>query len=112
MKTKVHLSYILHVISYDVDCITWNKRISKKNEVFQNHILHIITSHRHIDKIKITTLRDLTKIPILFDKIKSKTLKLYGHIKRSKTGLSKLCLEGLITGKINKGEPKYRWRDM
>ena len=43
---KVYLSYILPVVLYGLDCITWNKTISSKIEVFQNHILRIITGHR------------------------------------------------------------------
>ena len=36
---------------------------------------------------------------------------IYGHIKRSTTGVSKICLEGMIEGKRNRGKPKTRWRD-
>ena len=53
----------------------------------------------------------MTNATPLFDTIKSRSLKLFGHIKRSTAGLSKLCLEGLIQGKRNRGKPKLRWRD-
>ena len=43
--------------------------------------------------------------------IKSRTLKLFGHIKRSQIGLSKLCLEGLVEGKRSRGRQPKRWRD-
>ena len=43
--------------------------------------------------------------------IKSKVLKLFGHVKRSKTGLSKICLEGIVKGKRKQGRPHKRWRD-
>ena len=43
--------------------------------------------------------------------IKSKALKLFGHIKRSEIGLSQICLEGIVEGKRSKGRPKNRWRD-
>ena len=73
--------------------------------------MRFITGRRLIDKTKITTLRRLTALPPLFDKIKRKTLKLYGHVKRSSSGLSKVCFEGLVEGKRNRGKPKQRWRD-
>ena len=111
VKTKIYLSYILPVVLYGLDCVTWNKTLSSKIEVFQNHILRFLTGHRQSDKIRITTLREMTKTTALFDKIKSKTLKLFGHIKRSNTGLSKLCLEGLVPGKRSRGKPRLRWRD-
>ena len=71
----------------------------------------IITGHRLIYKIKITTLRNLTSLSPLFDIVKSRCLKLYGHIKRSSLGLAKLCLEGIVPGKRKRGRPKGRWRD-
>ena len=73
--------------------------------------MRLITGHRLIDKTRITTLRNKTSLTPLFDKIKCKTLKLYGHIKRSTTGVSKICLEGMIEGKRNRGKPRTRWRD-
>ena len=111
IKTKVYLSYILPVVLYGLDCVTWTKKLASKIEVFQNHILRFITGHRQIDKIRILTLREMTKTNPLFDTVKSKTLKLFGHIKRSNIGLSKLCLEGLVQGKRSRGKPKLRWRD-
>ena len=111
VKTKIYLSYILSVVLYGLDCVTWNKSLVSKIEVFQNHILRFITGHRQIDKIRITTLRQMTGTHALFNKVKSKTLKLFGHIKRSDRGLSRLCLEGLVPGKRNRGKPRARWRD-
>ena len=111
IKTKVYLSYILPVVLNGLDCVAWTKKLASKIEVFQNHILRFITGHRQIDKVKISVLRQMTNANPLFDMIKSRTLKLFGHIKRSTAGLSKLCLEGLIQGKRNRGKPKLRWRD-
>ena len=53
-----------------------------------------VAGHGRADRVKITALRDQTNLLPLLAKVKSKSLKLFGHIKRSKTGLSKLCLEG------------------
>ena len=72
------------------------------------HVLikKFIIGRRLIDKTKITTLRELTKTVPRFAKIQSKTLKLLGHINRSNLGLSKLCLEGNVQGKKNRGTPR------
>ena len=110
-KTKVYLCYILPVVLFGLDCVTWSKALELRIEVFQNHVLRFITGKRLIDKTKITTLRELTNTVPLFAKIQSKTLKLFGHIKRSNIGLSKLCLEGNVQGKRSRGKPRLRWRD-
>ena len=111
IKTKVYLCYILPVVLFGLDCVTWTRVLESKIEVFQNHVLRFITGRRLIDKTKITTLREITKTVPLVAKIRSKTLKLFGHIKRSSIGLSKLCLEGNVQGKRKRGKPKARWRD-
>ena len=46
VKTKVYASYILPVVLYGLDCITRNKALSSKIEVFQNHILRFLTGHK------------------------------------------------------------------
>ena len=111
VKVKVYLVYVLPVVLYGLDCITWTKALSDRIEVFQNHVMRFITGHRLVDRIKISTLRNKTSLPSLFDKIKSKTLKLFGHVKRSSVGLSKLCFEGMVEGKRSRGKPRQRWRD-
>ena len=111
VKAKVYLIYVLPVVLYGLDCLTWTKALSERVDVFQNHIMRFITGHRLSDKIRITKLREKTSLLPLFDKIKSKTLKLFGHVKRSSVGMSKVCFEGLIEGKRSRGKPKQRWRD-
>ena len=111
IKVKTYLLYVLPVVLHGLDCITWTQKLSQRIEVFQNHVMRFITGHRLIDRTRITTLRSKTSLPPLFDKIKCKTLKLYGHIKRSTTGVSKICLEGMVEGKRSRGKPKTRWRD-
>ena len=73
--------------------------------------MRFITGRRQIDKIRITNLRRETNLAPLYDKVKSKSLKLFGHIKRSQSGLSKLCLEGSVPGYRKRGRPKRRWRE-
>ena len=86
IKTKVYLCYILPVVLFGLDCVTWTKNLESRIEVFQNHVLRFITGRRLIDKTKITTLRELTKTVPLFAKIQSKTLKLFGHLKKVQLG--------------------------
>jgi len=111
VKVKVYLVYVLPVVLHGLDCITWTKQLSDRIEVFQNHVMRFITGHRLVDKTRILTLRNVTSLPPLFDRVKSKTLKLFGHVKRSSIGLSKLCFEGMVEGKRSRGKPKRRWRD-
>ena len=111
VKVKVYLIYVLPVVLHGLDCITWTKQLSNHIEVFQNHIMRFITGHRLIEKTRISTLRNKTSLPPIFDKIKSKTLKLFGHMKRSSVGLSKLCFEGMVEGKRGRGRSRRRWRD-
>ena len=47
----------------------------------------------------------------LVSQIKSRVLKLFGHIKRSQKGLSKICMEGKVPGKRGRGHPPTRWLD-
>ena len=53
----------------------------------------------------------MTKLIQIMNNIKSKSIKLYDHIKISNAGLSKFCLEGMIEGKRNRGRPAKRWLD-
>ena len=80
-------------------------------ETFQNHIMRFMTNHRLMDHTKIEDLLKTNDPTPIISTIKSKVLKLFGHIKRSEVGLSKICLEGNVEGKRNKGRPKKQWRD-
>ena len=111
VKVKVYNIYVLPVVLYGLDCITWTKKLSNCIEVFQNHIMRFILGHKLIDKINISTLRNKTSLPPIFDVVRSRTLKLFGHVKRSSVGFSKLCFEGMIQGKRGRGKPKQRWRN-
>ena len=111
VKTKIYNTYVVPVLLYGLDCVTWTSRMMSKFEVFQNHIMRFITGKRLIDKVKIKTLQEITQLQPITNKIKSISLKLFGHIKRSTCGLSKICLEGMIPGKRNRGRPHGRWRD-
>ena len=71
-----------------------------------------MTNKRLIDRIKIEELLKITKLTPAMSIIKSKSLNLFGHIKRSESGYSRLCLEGImVEGKYNRGRQPKRWRD-
>ena len=75
--------------------------------------MRFITNKRLIDRIKIEDLLKITKLNPAMSIIKSKSLKLFGHIKRSESGsrYSRLCQEGMVEGKRNQGRQLKRWRD-
>ena len=110
-KAKIYNTYILPVVLYGLDCVNWTTSLLNKIATFQNHIMRFMTNKRLTDHIRIQTLLETTGLTPIVPLIKSKTLKLFGHIKRSKKGLSKICLEGMITGTRSRGRPRKRWRD-
>ena len=73
VKTKIYSTYVIPVILYGLECSTWKEKSLYSLEVFQNHIMRFMTSHTMLDKIKITTLREMT-ISILPEAAKVKTL--------------------------------------
>ena len=111
IKANVYEKYVLSVVLHGLECVNWTTKLLQKVETFQNHIMRFMTNKRLIDHTKITDLLTTTKLTPITPIIKSKTLKLYGHTKRSKNGLSKLCLEGMIEGKRNRGRQRKRWCD-
>ena len=49
VKVRTYLLYILPVVLYGLDCITWTEKLSKSIEVFQNNVMRFITGHRLIE---------------------------------------------------------------
>ena len=68
-------------------------------ETFQNHVMRFMTGNRLTDCVSIKELLDTTTLTPIVPIIKSKVLKRFGPVKRSKTRLSKICLEGIVEGK-------------
>lgn len=64
----------------------WIQNLSAQIEAFQNHIMYINTDRKLIEKVKITTLRNVNNLLSLFDTIHSKSSELFGHIKRTCAG--------------------------
>ena len=110
-KAKIYDTYILPVVLYGLECVNWTAKLCNTTETFQNHIMRWMTNHRLTDHIEIKELRRLTSLKPIMAIIKSRTLKLFGHIKRSQIGLTKLCLEGLVEGKRSRGRQLKRSRD-
>ena len=111
VKSKVYLTYVLFVVLYGLECANWTSKDEQAIEVFQNHIMRFMTNKKLIDHTKIEDLLEMTKLTPVMPTIRSKCLKLFGHTKRSESGLSKLCLEGMVEGKRNRGRQPKRWRD-
>ena len=111
IKTKIYSTYVIPVILYGLEFSTWKEKSLYSLEVFQNHIMCFMTSHTMLDKIKITTLREMTNLRPLVSCLKQRKLKLFGHTKRSLNGLAKVCIEGKVKGKRSRGRPKQRWSD-
>ena len=111
IKAQVYNTYILHVVLYGLECVNWTAKLEKQVETFQNHIMRFMTNHRLIDRVKIEDLLTTTTLNPIMPVIKSKVLKLFGHVKRSEVGLSRICLEGMVEGKRKRGRPPRRWRD-
>lgn len=68
----------------------------------------IIADHKLIAKVKITMLKNRMIFCPFLDTVHSKSLKLSGHMKRSNTGLTKLCFESMVPGKKNVEESQNR----
>ena len=111
VKGRLFTTYVLPVVLYGMDCVAWTQPLIQKMEVFQNHAMRIMTGYRLIDRKPITELRSMTGLRPMEAHIRSKTLKLFGHIRRSTKGLSKLCLEGMVEGQRSRGAPKRRWKE-
>ena len=111
IKAKVYKIYVRPVVLYGLECVNWTEKLEQQIETFQNHIMRFMTNKRLTDHTKIEELLRITTLNPIMSTIKSKVLKLYGHVKRSEVGLSRQCLEGMVEGKHNRGRPQKRWCD-
>ena len=109
-KRQIYETYILPVVLYATETMTWSKDMLDKIDVFNNHIMRWMCGARLRDKKSISTLRASTGVKPIIPMIKARKLKWYGHIKRSDL-LVKVTLEGLVAGKRKRGRPSRRWRD-
>ena len=51
VRVKTYHIYVLPVVLYGLDCLTWTNVLSNHFEVFQNPMMPFITGHKLIDKI-------------------------------------------------------------
>lgn len=75
--------------------------ITAQIEAFQYSMAYI-TEDKMEDKVKLPTLRNVTS---LFDNNRYKSLKLFGHMKRSNGRLEDIWRQK------RRGKPKQMWRD-
>ena len=68
--------------------------------------MRFMTGNRLRNHVPIKKFLEKTTLTPFTPIIKNKVLKLYGHVKRSKNGLSKIYLEGMVEGKRNRGRPR------
>ena len=80
--SKIYNNYVLHVVLYGLECVNWTEKLQASVEAFQNHMMRFITNHKLIDHIKLEDLYEMTKLTPIMNNIRSKCIKLYGHIKR------------------------------
>ena len=111
IKARLYKIYILPVVLYGLECVNWASSLLRRMETFQNHVMRYMTRNRLTDRVSIKELLETTTLTPIVSIIKSKVLKLFGHVKRSKAGLSKICLEGIVEGNRKQGRPHKRWRD-
>ena len=85
MKTKRHTyeTYILPVVTYATETMTWTKQMMKKIKVFNNHIMRWMCGARLRDKQSIESLHLKSRVKDIIPTIKLKKLQLFGHLKRS-----------------------------
>ncbi len=91
-----------------MECVNWTQKLCNMIEVFQNNMMRVMCNKTLLDKVKIEELQKMTGLKPLTDVISSRILKHFGHIKRSKLGLSKICLEGKVQGKRSVGKLRQR----
>ena len=112
MKSKRHTfeTYILPVVMYATETMTWTNEMLQKLRVFNNHIMRWMCGAKLRDKQSIATLHQKTGIKDIIPKVKARKLRWYGHIKRSNFPV-KVTLEGMVEGKRKQGRTSRRWRD-
>ena len=110
-KVNIYQTYILPVVLYGCECITWSNTLFHHIEVFQNKIMRMMTGVKLSDRITIKSLRERTKLASIETEIKKRKIRLFGHLKRQKSGVVKICIEGMVNGKRKQGRPQRRWRD-
>lgn len=54
--------------------------------------------------MKITILKNVANLPSFLETIHNESLKLFVPIKISRAGLAKLCFDGMVPGKKNRGK--------
>ena len=111
IKRKIIEAFIFPVVSYGLECTTWNKKLVQKIKVFRNNLMRRIANTKISDKVSINSLEKLTRMPSLFQLIKDRKIQLFKTTKESVQGLAKVCFEGKIEGKRSRGRPRRKWVD-
>ena len=88
IKSHIYQTYVLSVVLHGLECVNWTVKLERSLETFQNHIMRFMTNKRLLDHVKIEDLLKITKLTPAMSVIKSKSLKLFGHIKKIRVWIS------------------------
>ena len=111
IKVKIYKTYVLPVVLYGSECVTWNENLLNKMEIFHNKVMRMILRVKLTDRVTIKSMLETTKMDKLENEIRCRKIKLFGHLKRQESGLVKTCIEGMVPGKRKRGRPQRRWAD-
>ena len=109
-KKDIYETFILPVVLYSMETVTWKPILLQKLVTFQNHIMRFMTNHLLSDRVPIAQLQQTTNLNSIDKTVKMRKLKWFGHMKRSSYPV-KQVFEGLINGNRGRGRPQRRWRD-
>jgi hypothetical protein len=117
-KIKIYRSIILPVVLYG--CETWSLTLKEEHRlrVFENRVLRRICGPMRDEvtgewrRLHKEELNDLYSSPTIFRVIKSRTMRLSGHVARMGEGRSAYrILVGRTDGRRPLGRPRRRWED-
>ena len=117
LKIKIYKTIILPVVLYG--CETWSLTLREESRlrVLENRILRRIFGPKRDEngewrRLYNGELHSLYRSPNIVRVIKSRRLKLAGHVARMEEGSSAFkILTGKLTGKRSLGGPRCRWED-
>jgi len=91
LKLKLYSVYVLPVFWYGAEPWTMTKAMSAKVDAFDQWCLHHIFRIRYSQHVSNTETRSRTGCPPLFETIRSRRLRLDGHIARAGLEMNHCC---------------------
>ena len=106
-KRQIYETYILPVVMYATETMTWSNDMLNKLRGFNNHIMRWMCGTKLCDKQPIATLHRRTGVHDITNTVKARKLQWFGHVKRSNL-MVKTTIKGHIEGKRRRGRPSRR----